>query len=150
MKPLVCSQHVAAPSAKVWSVFTDIPHAAENIPGITKIEMFSQGPFAVGTKWRETRKMFGKEAVETMWVTAVEPQRSYVVEAESHGAHYRSEFTFTEKDGGTDVAWSFGAEPTGMASKVMMAVMGSVLKGTMRRMLQADLLALKAVAEAQS
>ena len=43
------------------------------IPDITALEMLSEGPFGEGTRWRETRVMFKKEAVEEMWVTGFPP-----------------------------------------------------------------------------
>lgn len=104
-------RRVAAPPERVWSVLTDIEHGADVISGIERIEMLSEGPFGVGTRWRETRRMLGREATEEMWVTASETPTRYVVEAESNGTHYTSEFTLTPRGtGATSVRLTFGAE----------------------------------------
>lgn len=54
MPTLTATTHVAAHAARVFEVFTDLPRAAERIPAITKIEMLTEGPFRVGTRWRES------------------------------------------------------------------------------------------------
>ncbi|MDV8008132.1 hypothetical protein [Rhodococcus sp. IEGM 1318] len=58
-----------------------------------RIERLAGEGYAVGTKWRETRKMMGKEATEDMWVTEVEAPSRTVVKANSHGMNYTSGFT---------------------------------------------------------
>ena len=86
---------VNAPVNQVWSVATDLKALPETMSGISKVEILAGGdPFGRGTRWKETRVMFGKEASEEMEVTAVDPYRSYRVEAESNGMHYDSTFTF--------------------------------------------------------
>jgi len=96
-------RRVAAPAGRVWEALTDIEGSPRVISGIEHVEMLSEAPFGVGTRWRETRRVFGKEAIEEMYVTACEPPERYVVEADSRGVHYTSEFTLTpeEDDAGT-------------------------------------------------
>lgn len=86
---------VNAPVNQVWSVATDLKALPETMSGISRVQILSGGDaFGTGTRWKETRVMFGKEASEEMEVTAVDPYRSYKVEAESNGMHYVSTFTF--------------------------------------------------------
>lgn len=104
-------RRIAAPADRVWAALTDIEHGADVIKGIDRIEMLGEGPFGVGTRWRETRRMLGKEATEEMWVTESEPGTRYVVEAESRGMHYTSEFLLTPQgEDATSVRLTFGAE----------------------------------------
>ena len=58
-------QSTAAPEA-AWRVLTNIAGAAETLSGVTAVEMLTPGPYAVGTRWRETRRMFGKEETQEM------------------------------------------------------------------------------------
>ena len=139
---------IAAPIERVWELFTDFPKAANRIKGITKMEFLEKdGRAEVGMKWRETRVMFGKEATEVMWITSLEPNRSYVVEAESHGVHYTSTYTFRSTDGGTEVTLTFGGEPQTFVARVMGAIMGPLMSGTIKKMLLADMTDLKNIAE---
>ena len=87
---LKVSREVIAPAEQVWSVITDLDRAAERLSGVNALERVSGPAFDVGTRWRETRKMFGKEATEEMEVASVTPGSAYTVLAESHGSKYES------------------------------------------------------------
>ncbi len=90
---IALSRHVAAEPEQVWRVLTDIPGAAGTLRGVDSVEMLSEPPYGVGTRWRETRTMFGKKTTEEMWVAAADAPHSTVVEAESAGTHYTTTFT---------------------------------------------------------
>jgi hypothetical protein len=69
---------INADRARVFEVFCDLENAAANIGAITKLEVLA-GPaqLNLGTRWRETRTMFGQQATEEMWVTGYEQDASY-------------------------------------------------------------------------
>jgi carbon monoxide dehydrogenase subunit G len=146
---IVCSEHINAPVEKVFAVASDVEHATEVISAITKMEVLTAGPVGVGTRFRETRVMFGKEATEEMEFTAFDPPRSYTLVADSHGCHYVSTFRFTPEGAGTRVDFEFTGDAHSFGAKVMSAVMGPLMKGTMRKMLAKDLLELKRYAESK-
>lgn len=101
---------VQAPVERVWDVLTDVAHADRTLSGVERVEMLTEGPYRVGTEWRETRRMFGKESTEQMRVTAVEAPRHTVVEADSSGVHYVTEFTLTSVgDEATRLSMTFAA-----------------------------------------
>jgi len=100
---------VAAAPQEVWRVLTDLDHAAETLSGVSAVEVLTEGPYAVGTRWRETRKMFGKEATEEMQVTAVEAPARTTVEADSAGVRYVTDFALTPTADGTRLAMTFSA-----------------------------------------
>jgi hypothetical protein len=89
-------RHIAAPRDRVWEALTDLPGMPGTLSGVARVEVLTEGPFQTGTRWIETRRMFGKEATEEMRVTACQAPARYVVEAESRGTHYVSEFTARE------------------------------------------------------
>ena len=132
MSELSASTHVAASLDEVFQVYTQIDKAAERIPEITSIEVLSDGPFGEGFRWRETRLMFKKEATEEMWVTGFDPPRSYTVEAESHGSHYGTLFTFEPIDEGTRVTWTFKATPRSLMAKILAPIFNGMMKGMMK------------------
>jgi carbon monoxide dehydrogenase subunit G len=120
-------RRIAAPSAQVWEALTGIEDTPRVISGIERIEMLSESPFRVGTRWRETRLIFGKEATEELYVTACEAPARYVVESDSRGVHYTSEFTLTpETDDATTVHLSFVSETE---KKSLSGTMGKFLDG---------------------
>ena len=147
---ITTSTTINAPRAKVFSVFTDFKNAADRLAGIQKMEFLEKdGEPIVGMKWRETRIMFGKEATEEMWITEINQDQNYVVEAESHGTHYRSEYMFADHADGTEVIMTFEGKPI-----TWMASVGSLLMiffaGSVKKALAADMSDLKQFIEGQS
>lgn len=140
------SRQINAPIERVFEVYTDLPNAADRISGIESIEVLTDEPFAVGTRWKETRIMMGKAATEKMWITAVEPNKSYTAEAESCGTHYASTYTFEAIDGGTRVTMSFAGRPVKLWAWLMMPL-GVLMVGSLKKMMAKDLDDLAAVCE---
>ncbi len=146
MASVTVTRFFRAPVEKSFAVATDLRRAPERIPGILKLEVLNEGPIRVGTRFRETRRMFGKEATEEMEITAMQPPHSYTVCADSHGCRYRSEFRFAPKDGGTEVTMEFRAEPYSFFAKVMSVLMRPMMK-QVAKLCAADLDALAAHVE---
>jgi len=140
MEPITVTRHSAAPVERVWELATDLAGMPDRLSAVIATEVTTPPPFGVGTRWKETRRIMKRDASEEMWVTAVEPQQSYVVEAESNGAHYTSTFTFASTaDGGTDVTMSFGAEPVGTMSKFFSPVAFKLMRKSVATQLANDL-----------
>lgn len=148
MSGVTTRRTIQAPAERVWELATDIAAAERTMSGIDRVEMLSEGAFGPGTRWRETRTMFGRPATEEMWVTAVDEGRSYTVEAESHGAHYVSTFTFTAvSPDRTEVVLSFDARPLSTVTKVLAKVTAPLASWSVTKGLQKDLDDLAAAAE---
>ena len=136
---MIVIRRIAAPRDRVWEVLTDVDRSPEVISAIQSVERVRGEGFDVGTRWRETRTMMGREATEEMEVTAVEPGERYVVETDGTGAHYRSEFVLEGDGGGTEVTMTFASEPSGALARILDATVGRLLAGATRRALAADL-----------
>lgn len=104
------TRDIAATPEAVWRVVTDLEHAAETLGSVSRVEMLTDGPYAVGTRWRETRTMFGKEATEELRVTQVEAPHRTTVEGDSSGVHYVTVFTLSPVPTGTRLAMVFSGE----------------------------------------
>jgi carbon monoxide dehydrogenase subunit G len=143
------TRHINAPADKVWAVVSDIPGSAATLSGIDSIQMLTEGPYSEGTRWKETRTMMGRAETVEMWVAQADPPRSTTVKALQGGADYTTRFALAERDGGTDVTLTFGAEvlkPTRL-SKVLMAVFGPIGLRITRKALAKDLTEIAVKAE---
>jgi hypothetical protein len=142
------SRRIQAPVNVVWQVATDLAGSAGVLSGVTAVEVLTDAPFGAGTRWRETRVMRGRPVTEEMWISAVEPLRSYAAEAESHGAHYTSVFTFVPTGAdSTEATLDFTVRPLSTASRVATTLLAPVTTRAVRGALQADLADLAAAAE---
>lgn len=147
MSEIKVEREVAAPAERVWELITDLDGSVERLSGVESVERVSGPDFGVGTRWRETRKMFGKEATEEMEVASVDPGRSYTVTARSGGANYTSVLG-VEPRGQDSLLWmSFGAEPEGLLPKLLGATVGRLFEGTTKKMIEGDLADIAAAAE---
>lgn len=140
------SKSINAPIEKVFDVFSDITQIENRIDGITKIEILSDVKSGVGTRWRETRVMFGREATEEMEISALEANKSYEVVAESRGMKYHTKYTFTPQGDGTQVEMVFSGQAVSFAAKLM-TPLAFLMKGTVRKAMDKDMDELKAVCE---
>lgn len=127
-----------APADKVFAIFTDLPSASENITAITAMEMLTEGPVGKGTRWRETRVMFGKEHTEEMWIDDFRPGQGYTVHANSCGCLYETDFSFTPAGAGaTEVTMRFNAKPLTLMARLMIPL-GWLFAGTMKKCMRQD------------
>lgn len=139
MKPIVVTRSIAAPPQRVWESITDFEHAADRISGIKSCEVLTDGPVGVGTRFRETRAMFGKEATEEMEIVEFEPPSHYTVQADSCGMHYRSEMRVAPDGGGSRLEMHMGGTPTTTMAKLMSPIMGRLFAGAARKAIAKDL-----------
>ncbi len=143
------AKHIDAPIEEVFEVFSDLPKAADRIEGIVKIEMLTEGPVGRGTRWRETRILFKREATEELEITAFEPPTRYRVEAESSGAHYLTEFRFSpDGDAATSVEVEVIIRAVSLSAKLF-APLARLMMGSMKRLLDHDMEDLKAFLESR-
>ncbi|MGD9692656.1 MAG: SRPBCC family protein [Phycisphaerales bacterium] len=139
MPTVTVSTTINAPQARVFEVFTDLRSAPQCVSGIKSLDVLTDGPIGLATRFRETRVMFGKEASETMEITAFNPPNSYEVTADSHGCHYHSLLTFTPQGpNATTASMTFNATAKTIPAKLMGALMGWMVKGACRKAMQKD------------
>ncbi|AXJ08458.1 SRPBCC family protein [Arthrobacter sp. PM3] len=148
------TQHIKAPADSVWAVVSDIPGSAATLSGVESIQLLTEGPYAVGTRWKETRAMLGRSETVEMWVSQCEAPSngrggSTTVKARQGGADYTSRFTLAGRDGGTDLTLTFGASLTAPTrfSRIMLTVFGPLGLRVTRKALAKDLAEIAAKAE---
>jgi carbon monoxide dehydrogenase subunit G len=147
MPTVSTSIYFDAPQDRVWEVVTDLANAADRISAIMRLELLTDGPVGMGTRFRETRVMFRKEASEEMEITEWDPPHRYVTEAESHGARYRTTISCTPDGDRTRVEMTMEATPLSFFAKLMGVALGWMMKGVCRRAFETDLEDLRSVIE---
>lgn len=143
------TEHITAPPEVSFEVAADFHNAADNIQGIDSLEVLTDGPIGVGTRFRETRVMFGKKSTEELKITAFDAPHSYVVEGESCGGHYRFEYRFVGDIAGTNVRLNVETRAISLFAKLMTPLAG-LMVGPMKKCIAADLEDVKAVAESKA
>ena len=129
---------IDAPTDKVFAIFADLPNAHHNIESILNIEFLSEQQTGPGTRWRETRKMFGREATEEMWISDWRPGRGYTVSCESCGCAYETDLSFTPSGGGTEVVIRMSITPRTFMARLMSPI-GKLFVGMFRKCMMKDI-----------
>ncbi|WP_257535801.1 SRPBCC family protein [Mesobacillus foraminis] len=122
----------------------DLDSARNWMQGLVRIERLDQGQMQTGSEWRETRKMFGKEATEHFEVVQLHEPVLIVLRCDgTKGTTGKGEFLFTYK-----------IAPAGDVSKVTLhgeingltglaKVFGKMMAGSFKKACEKDLDALK-------
>lgn len=143
MPCMSCTRHINAPIERVFQVFTDLRAATGRVKSIKRLEVLTEGPIGKGTKFRETRIMFGREATETMEITDFRPPHGYAVGASSCGV----EFRFRPSGNATEVEMEVTTRPLTLMARLM-APLGKLMMGQMKKACNADLSDLQQACEA--
>ncbi|MBI5763500.1 MAG: SRPBCC family protein [Planctomycetes bacterium] len=138
MTQMQMTTHVKADPVKTFDAFADFPRAAEMVRGIKRVELLTNGPVGKGTRFKETRIMFGKEATETMEVSAFERGKLYTLSCTSCGVAWSSTFRFTPDAGGTRVDLEMVCKPLTFFAKLM-SPLGKLMAGSMKKCIEGDI-----------
>jgi carbon monoxide dehydrogenase subunit G len=88
---------------KAFKGLLDLDSANQWMKGLVRIERMDEGPLQVGSEWKETRKMFGKEASEHFEVAELNDPEKIVLRCDgTKGTTGKGEFVFTYKLTPTD------------------------------------------------
>ena len=143
MAKTVITRSIDAPVEVVFKTVSDIKHFSEAIPGIVNIEILSDTQTGVGTRFRETRVMNGKEASTELEVTEyVENERVRLV-ADSHGTVWDTVFTVKPAGDSTELTMVMDARPYKLAAKLM----NPMVKGMIQKAIESDMDAVKKYCE---
>lgn len=147
MATIAVEKMINAPVDVVFARASDVHRWADQVGAITNIEVHTEGPVGDGTRFTETRVMFGKEASETMTFADFDPPNGFTLLANSHGTDYVSTHAFEAAEGGTRMSLTFTGTPRTLGAKIL-GVVFAFMKKSMCRMLEKDLDDLARVCEA--
>lgn len=149
MAKLFLKKMIEAPVDVVFAKAADIENVADWSRGILRIEMLTESPVGDGTRFRETRRVFNKEATEVMAISAFKPNQSYTVSSLSMGVAYSSVLRFKTEGKGTLVEMDFRSRPLTLAAKLF-SPLAWMMMGTMKKCMEGDLEDLKQAIESGS
>lgn len=125
------SYFMAAPVKIVWDVSIDLD--AWRDASEAKVEMLSDGPFAVGSRFSETRRSMGRESTTEWEVTEMDQPNSYKCVGEGMGASWTYRQYLVPDADGTKFFVEMDIKPNGLASKLTWTSAWPVMGPMMRR-----------------
>ncbi len=149
MRTISLTKRINADPRTVFDISTDVPNFSKVVPAVKRIEVLTPGPVGKGTRFRETRVMFGKEATETLEFTEFNPPGGYTIGCTSCGVEYRFRFNIRGDAGATDLTMTMDCRPVSLLARVLSPLTGAMMKGAMTKALDSDLESIKKAAEAR-
>lgn len=137
---------VEAPPDAAFSTAIDMSNWPRFISGVQSVELLTPGPVAAGTRFRETRSMFGRHATEDMTLAQIEPPHRFLLTAFNHGTAYRAEHLFASEATGTRTTLVFEGRPVTLLARLF-APLGRLFLVILKRQLENDFADLKREAE---
>lgn len=128
---------------RAFQGLTNLENAHAWMPGLIRVERLSGTDAGVGSRWRETRKMYGTEATEEFEVIAFEPPSRFWLRVDgskgsSGSGIYTFDYRLSAEGGGTRVVLDASI---GGVSRVR-EWLGRLFSGMYKKMIAKDLQAL--------
>jgi uncharacterized membrane protein len=110
---------INAPADVVFRTVADINQYSKAIPHIVKVEFLSEKKSGIGTRFRETRLMKGKETSTELEVTKYVPNDHIRLVSDTHGTIWDSIFTAKPDNGKTLLTFTMDARAKKIIPKIM-------------------------------
>ncbi len=127
--------HIAKPPREIFEVLSDPTRATEFLDNIKESKKLTDGPITVGTRFRETRTVNGKEASADLLVCALEPDTHVGISAEAEGIHVAYHYYLSPEGDGTRLKWTCELQASGLR-KMMLPLVAGIMKKEDRHHLQ--------------
>jgi len=134
---------IAAPIDRVFQTVSNIEGFSEAVTDILNVEFLTEQKIGVGTRFKETRMIGGREASTILEVTEyVENERVRLV-TDTFGTIWDSVFTVRGEGDATVLELTMDAKPY----KLLPRLLNPLMKGGMTKALTSDMDAVKAHCE---
>jgi len=146
---IVLDKLIDASRDDVWDVLTDVARADEVLTSVHHVDLLTEGPYDVGTEWREARRLLGHHGEETLRVAECHAPRHTMVEIQVGRDRVTMSYALTPHSGQTRVSLTMALDTSHRTSfgKFAWNTWGNIGYESTRRMLQADLDDIAAAAE---
>jgi uncharacterized protein YndB with AHSA1/START domain len=112
---------------EVFDFITASENAPKVVASVKSMVKLTEGPVRVGTRYRETRLMDGKEHQAELEVVEYEPGQSYAMKNVTEGIETIYRYVFQSENGGTRVDLVCEVKASGL-KKLMLPMVVSILK----------------------
>lgn len=138
---------IAAPADKVFAAVANVEHFSRAVENIERVEFVSDTRTGVGTRFRETRLMRGREATVELEITEFAPPERVRFLSEAGGVKWDTVFTVVAgRYGNARLMLVMEATPLTLPARLMVPLM----KGMVRKAIAADMDAVKRYCERSS
>ena len=128
MATMTVTRRINAPIDLVFRTVSQINEFSSAIPHIVNVEFLTEQQIGVGTRFRETRLMNGKEVQTELEVTEhVENDRVRLV-TDSHGTVWDTLFTVRSDGDATELTMVMESRPHTLAARMMNPLIGGMIK----------------------
>ena len=120
-------EHIGKSPKDVFEVLSDPTRATAFLDNIKESKQLTDGPIGVGTKFRETRVVNGKEASADLLVSDYEPDTHIGISTEAEGIKVVYHYRLLPEDGGTRLTWTCELEASRLR-KMMLPMVAAIMK----------------------
>ena len=121
------SEWISRSPKEVFDFITSSDNAPKVVQSVKSMVKLSEGPVRIGTRYRETRLMNGKEQHAKLEVAAYEPNQKYAMKNVTDGIETVYRYRFNAEKDGTRVALDCELGARGIM-KLMLPLVESILK----------------------
>lgn len=144
MKPIIAVRTIHAPSDFVFRTISDINGFRKAVPHIVKVEFLSTQQHGIGTRFRETRLMKGREHSVELEVTEFVENDRVRMKSDAGGAIWDTLFTVSQVGGDVEVKMQMDIRPHNILARIMVVL----IRGMVAKDVVSDLDAIKSYCEA--
>jgi carbon monoxide dehydrogenase subunit G len=144
-------RNIGVSKERAYEGLLDLDAARNWMKGLVKMERLDEGALREGSEWRETRKMFGKEATEHFEVVELDEPHKIMLRCDgTKGTTGKGEFIFTYilTSAGDQTEVTLNGEIRGMTG--LAKWFAKMMAGTFKKACAKDLDALKTYLEMES
>jgi uncharacterized membrane protein len=149
MGKLNLSIGINAKTETVFDVISDIENSPDRIEWYENVEMLTDGPVGVGTKWRETRVMNDRQSFEDWELTEFDRPNYFSAYCDSQGYDVNYTMSVQPEGGSSKLSINMTTKPRTIIGKLM-TPLEWMMAGMMRKIVFKDLESLKAYIERNS
>ena len=121
------NEWIARSPKEVFDFITDSNNAPKVVSSVMNMVKLTEGPARVGTRYRETRSMNGKEHHTELEVASYEPNQVYAMKNVTEGIETIYRYNFQPESNGTRVDLVCEVKAGGF-KKLMLPLVVSILK----------------------
>ncbi|MGC5173277.1 SRPBCC family protein [Microbacterium sp. DT81.1] len=127
MKSFQFTEHIKRPPRDVFAVIADPREATRFLDNITDSTKLTDGPIGVGSTFRETRVVSGKQSSADLRITEYEPYTHVGVSTAAEGITVTYQYRLATEGEGTRLDWTCELDADGLR-RMMLPLVAAIMK----------------------